>query len=181
MPGISGLFSSLRLQPQTMGTWRQGGEGIGAILIRCMTVIACVGGWGNATYSYVALGFNSQDRRAQSGCFVPRNATGKRGRWAKPRRSHSSPRGRNSTETLIMGLMKWVLQAKHYGNVERQALREVSWGVKRQVGRIWNWQSTCAVTDMLYTQHTGWITELPKRQSLFLCLFFFFLNQETHV
>lgn len=57
---------------------------------------------------------------------------------------------------------------------ERQALREVPWGVKRQAGRIWHWQSTCSVTDMLYTQHTGWIIELPQRQSLFLCLFFFF-------
>lgn len=157
-----------------MGTWRQGGEGIGAILIRCTTVIACVGGWENATCSYFALGFNSQDQHAQSGCFVPRNATGRRGRQAKPRRSHSSPRGRNSTETLIMGLMKWVLQAKHYGNVERGRLWERCPGVWRDKQEESGIDSTCSVTDMLYTQHTGWIIELPQRQSLFLCLFFFF-------
>lgn len=85
-----------------------------------------------STYSYFALGFNSQGQHTQSGCFVPRNAIGRRGRQAKPRRSHSSPRGRNSTETLIMGLMKWVLQAKHYGNVGRGRLWERCPGVWRE-------------------------------------------------
>lgn len=121
----------LRPQSKTTGTWRQGGEGWGASLIRSMTVIACAGGWGNATYSYFALGFNSQDQHAQSGCFVPRNAIGRRGRQAEPRRSHSSPRGRNSTETLIMGLIKWMLQAKHYGDVQRSRLRKRCPGVWR--------------------------------------------------
>lgn len=44
------------------------------------------------------------------------------GEQAEPRRSHLSPRGRNSTKTLIMGLMMGGWQARHYGNVERGRL-----------------------------------------------------------
>lgn len=71
-----------------------------------------------------ALGFNSQDQRARSACFVPRNATGRRERQATPRRAHLSPRGRNSAEILLTGLTKRVLRAERYGNVERGRLCE---------------------------------------------------------
>lgn len=84
---------------------RQVEEGTDPVLFRGMRMHWMCGRMGNAADSYFVLGLNSWDKHSLSACFVPSTPWGV-AKDAKQGRFHPLARGRSSTETLRMGLMK---------------------------------------------------------------------------